>query len=117
QTGRDLDVAIDGDAFLQVQTPRGPRFTRAGNLTLSTSGQLVTKSGDLVVGSNGPITIPQGSALSIEPDGSLSASGQTFDKLKLVRFNNPASALIKEGDSLFMASGSEAAQENTESKV
>ena len=117
QTGRDLDIAIDGDAFLQVQTPRGVRFTRAGGLTLSTSGQLVTKNGDIVVGSNGPITIPRDGTVSIEPDGSLASSGQTFDKLKLVKFNNPASALIKEGDSLFMASGSEPAQDNVNSTV
>src|SRR3954469_18521173 len=38
QTGRTLDVAIDGDAFLQIQTPRGVRFTRAGNLSLNSSG-------------------------------------------------------------------------------
>ena len=50
QTGRDLDVAIDGDAFLQIQTPRGVRYTRAGSLSLDANGQLVTKNGDLVVG-------------------------------------------------------------------
>src|SRR5438128_2221232 len=50
QTGRNLDVAIDGDAFLQIQTPRGVRYTRAGNLSLNADGQLVTKNGDLVVG-------------------------------------------------------------------
>src|ERR1041384_1344911 len=58
QTGRSLDIAIEGDAFLQVQTPQGTRFTRAGNLTLNKDGQLVTGSGDLVVGERGPITIP-----------------------------------------------------------
>jgi flagellar basal-body rod protein FlgF len=117
QTGRDLDIAIDGDAFLQIQTPRGVRFTRAGNLTLNAAGQLATKNGDLVVGSNGPITAPQGGKIAIEPNGELSSAEQTFDKLKLVRFNNPASALIKEGDSLFMASGSEPAKENVSSTV
>lgn len=117
QTGRDLDIAIDGDAFLQIQTSRGVRFTRAGNLTLNANGQLVTKNGDLVAGTNGPITVPQGGKLAIEPNGELSSSGQTFDQLKLVRFNNPTSALIKEGDSLFMASGNEPALENVNSTV
>ena len=117
QTGRDLDIAIDGNAFLQVQTPRGVRYTRAGNLTLSPAGQLVTKNGDIVAGTNGPITVPRDGKVSIEPDGSLSSSGQVFDKLKLVSFNNPANALIKEGDSLFMASGTEPAKDNVNSTV
>lgn len=117
QTGRDLDIAIDGDAFLQIQTPRGVRFTRAGNMTLNAAGQIVTKNGDIVVGSNGPITVPQNGRVSIEPSGDLSVAGQVFDKLKLVRFNNPAAALIKEGDSLFMTTGSEQPQENDSSTV
>lgn len=117
QTGRNLDVAIEGDAFLQIQTPRGVRFTRAGNLTLNAAGQLVTKNGDLVVGDQGAITVPNTGEISIGQDGSLAAGGQNFDKLKLVRFNNPPSALIKEGDSLFMATGAEQPQENIDSRV
>ena len=117
ETGRSLDVAIDGDAFLQIQTPRGVRFTRAGNLTLNAGGQLVTKNGDLVVGENGAITVPKEGELTIGHDGSLAAGGQTFDKLKLVRFENPAAALTKEGDALFLATGAEQPQENVISKV
>ena len=117
QTGRSLDVAIQGDAFLQIQTPRGVRYTRAGNLTLNAGGQLVTKNGDLVVGEGGPITVPNDGELSIGQDGSLSVKGQTADKLKLVRFNSPTNALIKEGDSLFMATGTEQPQEGIDSKV
>lgn len=117
QTGRDLDLAIESDGFLQIQTPRGPRFTRAGNLSTNDAGQLVTKNGDLVIGSNGPITIPNKAPLAISPEGELSAGGQIFDKLKIVRFNNPASALTKEGDSLFISSGSEVPQENSSAKV
>jgi len=117
QTGRSLDLAIEGDAFLQIQTPRGVRFTRAGNLSLNANGQLVTKNGDLVVGETGAITVPQKGEISIGRDGTLAAGNQTFDKLKLVRFNNPPSALIKEGDSLFMMTGAEQPQENVNSTV
>ena len=117
QTGRNLDVAIEGDAFLQIQTPRGTRYTRAGNLSLKTNGQLVTKNGDLVIGDQGPITVPQKGEISIGQDGTLAAEGQTFDRLKLVRFNNPPSALMKEGDSLFLATGAEQPLENIDSKV
>jgi flagellar basal-body rod protein FlgF len=117
QTGRSLDVAIDGDAFLQIQTPRGVRFTRAGNLSLNASGQLVTKNGDLVVGENGAITVPPNGEITIGEDGSLASGGQPFDRLKLVRFNSPTNALMKEGDSLFMGTGAEQPQENVNSKV
>lgn len=117
QTGRTLDVAIDGDAFLQIQTPRGVRFTRAGNLSLNSNGQLVTKNGDMVIGENGPITLPQNGEISIGEDGSMAVGGQIFDKLKLVRFNNPTTALTKEGDSLFLATGAELPQNNVNSKI
>jgi flagellar basal-body rod protein FlgF len=117
QTGRDLDVAIEGDAFLQIQTPRGVRYTRAGNLSLDANGQLVTKNGDLVVGQRGAITVPPGGELSIGEDGSLSVKGQKFDQLKLVRFENPTAALQKEGDSLFMETGNEKPLQATNSSV
>ena len=45
QTGNPLDVAIDGNAFLVVQTPRGERYTRNGALQINTTGQLVTSEG------------------------------------------------------------------------
>lgn len=117
QTGRALDVAIEGDAFIQIQTARGVRFTRAGNLTMNNVGQLVTQAGDLVVGQNGPITIPNTGELSFGRDGSLAAKGEVFDNLKLVRFNNPVTALEKEGDSMFMMTGSEQPQANVTATV
>ena len=45
QTGNPLDVAIDGDAFLVVQTPRGERYTRNGALQINAAGELVTAEG------------------------------------------------------------------------
>lgn len=117
QTGRSMDIAIDGDAFLQIQTARGVRFTRAGNLTVNEAGQLATKTGDLVVGTNGPITIPRDTAVSIGERGVISASGKNIDTLQLVRFNNPAAALIKDGDSTFAANGTEAPVAATSGKV
>lgn len=104
ETGRPLDVALEGDGFLVVQTPRGERYMRAGNLTLDASGQLVTQQGDLVVGQSGPITIPPGD-VTIGEDGTISVKGQQVDQLKVVRFDNPQAALVKEGASLFIATG------------
>jgi flagellar basal-body rod protein FlgF len=116
ETGRSLDIALNGDGFLVVQTARGERYTRQGSLTLDNSGQLVTQRGDLVVGDSGPITIPPGN-VSFGEDGSVSVNGQIAGKLKLVRFNNPNTALMKEGDCLFAANGTQQGQEATETKV
>ena len=55
QTGNPLDVAIDGDAFLVVQTPRGERYTRNGAFQINATGQLVTAEGYQVLGDGGPI--------------------------------------------------------------
>lgn len=117
QTGRTLDVAIEGDAFLQIQTARGLRFTRAGNLNLDANGQLVTSNGEMVVGQKGPITVPKKGQIAIGPDGAVSSDGKLIDSLKLVRFENPTAALTKEGDTMFMMTGAEQPQDNISSKV
>jgi flagellar hook-basal body protein len=55
RTGDPLDVAINGKGFFQVQTSRGPRYTRNGAFAINAQGQLVTSGGDLVLGTTGPI--------------------------------------------------------------
>ena len=55
QTKNPLDVAIDGDAFLVVQTPRGERYTRNGALQINATGALVTSEGYQVLGDGGPL--------------------------------------------------------------
>jgi flagellar basal-body rod protein FlgG len=118
ETGRPLDVALDGDGFLVVQTPRGERYTRAGALTVDASGQLVTQRGELIVGENGPITIRRGKGdLGIGTDGSISVDGQPAGKLRIVRFNDARAALKKEGDSVFMATGKEEPQDANGTRV
>src|SRR5687768_17336373 len=58
-TGNPLDIAIDGDAFLVVQTARGERYTRNGALQINAQGELVTSTGDRVLGDGGPIQFQQ----------------------------------------------------------
>ncbi|MBP6765259.1 MAG: flagellar hook-basal body complex protein, partial [Rubrivivax sp.] len=58
-TGRALDVAMQGDAWLAVQGLDGAEaYTRAGSLQVNAEGQLVTTAGLPVVGDGGPITLP-----------------------------------------------------------
>jgi len=116
ETDRPLDVALEGDGFLAVQTPRGERYLRAGNLTLDASGQLITQHGDLVIGQGGPITIPPG-AVAIGEDGTISVKGHQIDRLKIVRFDNQQAALLKEGESLFMATGQQKPLEANNTRV
>ena len=86
RTGNDLDVGIDGPGFLSVQTGAGVAYTRNGNLLVSPKGQLITQSGDAVLGVNGPINIPAGSSVSISNDGTISVEGAIAGKLKVVQF-------------------------------
>jgi flagellar basal body rod protein FlgG len=116
QTGRALDVALAGGGFLTVQTARGERYTRNGSLSLDSSGQLITGGGDLVVGTSGPITVPPGE-VSIGEDGTLSVNGRSIDRLKVVRFDDPRSALTKEGGSLFAATGTQQPVESVDTRV
>lgn len=102
ETGKPLDLALEGDAFFAVQTPRGERYTRAGSFTLDANGQLVTPRGELVVGERGPITLPPGE-ISVGEDGTISVHGRAIDRLKLVRFQNAQNALALEGDTQFAA--------------
>lgn len=92
-TGRDLDVAIDGDAWMAVQASEGEEaYTRRGDLTIAPSGVLQTGDGFPVIGNSGPITIPPAAKVTIGPDGSVLVvppggeldKPQIVDRLKLV---------------------------------
>jgi len=82
-TGNPLDLAIEGPGYFPVQTATGIAYTRAGNLRVSTTHQLTTAAGDLVLGAKGPITI-LGSSVSIAADGTISANGAVAGKLQIV---------------------------------
>ena len=115
-TGRDLDVAVNGPGWIAVQGPDGKEaYTRAGDLQVDPTGQLLTGSGRPVLGDGGPINIPPYTSIFIARDGSISlvAQGQTPDatstvgRIKLV---NPPDDQVERGDDgLFrMKDGSDA---------
>ena len=73
-TGRPLDIAMADRGVMTVQAPNGDMaFTRRGDLKVNIQGQLENGSGHLVMGEGGPITIPPGLMVSINPDGSIYA--------------------------------------------
>lgn len=69
QTGNPLDIAIQGNGFLEVLTPNGIRLTRAGNLALDPQGRLVTPNGFLVLGpgDTARAPAPQAATASLNP--------------------------------------------------
>jgi flagellar basal-body rod protein FlgF len=122
QTKNPLDIAIDGSAFLVVQTPAGERYTRDGGLQLNNQGQLVTVAGNPVLGTGGPIVFqPTDHDINVTPDGTITVvegNGRTDSnrgKLRLVSFAD-AQKLLKEGLNLY-AAGEGAAQPDTKSVV
>jgi len=71
ETGRDLDMALEGPGFFTVQTPDGPRYTRDGGFTRDAFGRLSTTEGHLVLDTaNNPITIP-GGKMTVGQDGAV----------------------------------------------
>jgi flagellar basal-body rod protein FlgF len=103
-TGRNLDVAAQGNAWLTVQALDGTEaYTRGGSHEVSSDGTLTTRSGLPVMGDGGPLQIPPNSAVSIGADGTVSAKGtdgknNAVGKLKLV---TPETALKRGEDGLF----------------
>lgn len=125
QTGRPLDVAMDGQAWLAVQSADGSEaYTRRGDLQISATGVLETGDGFPVMGSGGPITVPPADKIEIASDGTLSikpfgsaadAPMQKIDQLKLV---SPVGAQTAKGlDNLLYVQGGGTLPQDLTAKV
>jgi flagellar basal-body rod protein FlgF len=101
-TSNSLDVAIEGDAFLGVETPDGVRYTRDGRLKINDQGALVTSGGYPVLGPGGePIAIPEGAtSIVIAQDGTVSANDVQAGTIGLSSFQQP-NQLIRGADGLY----------------
>ena len=112
QTGRDLDIAMQGDALLVVQAKDGEEaYTRRGDLQVSPSGLLTTGDGSPVQGTQGPVTIPPADAITIDqegrvwivPQGGDPENPQEVDRLRLA--TQAGSDIAKGLDGLFRVKG------------
>ncbi len=103
-TGRKLDVAMKGSAWLAVQSLDGTEaYTRFGALDVNAEGNLITSSGLTVLGDGGPIALPPETEASIAGDGTVSATdsrgrSNVIGRLKLV---TPEGPLTRGSDGLF----------------
>lgn len=95
----NLDVAIEGEGFMEVDTPFGKAYTRAGLLTIDQNRILQTSPGYNVVGQNGDIVLETDN-IEINEYGEIISNGQLVDKIKLANFTEK-SDLIQVGGTLF----------------
>ena len=100
ETHDPLDVALQGNGYLVVDTPNGERFTRGGSLGLDNQRRLVDGSGHPVLGQTGAITVPNGS-VTIDAGGTLAVDGKIVDRLRLEQAGTGAQ-LAHEGGTLLV---------------
>jgi len=101
-TGRELDVAINGEGYFVVQGPDGKEaYTRAGDLRVTSEGLLQTGGGLQLVGENGPIAIPPSEKLTIGSDGTISiiplgtGNATTLTQVERIKMVKPDPATLE----------------------
>ena len=124
QTGRDLDIALTGNGWLQVVADDGTlALSRRGDLRVDTDGFLKDATGKTLMGNGGPISLPPYSSLSIGSDGTISivplgelpTSLVVLDRLMLV--NPPAEQLEKGLDGMVRAPNMEALEPDANVRI
>ncbi len=115
KTDNAMDFALQGEGFFVIQTERGLAYTRKGDFTLNANNELVTKSGDFVMGKSGKISL-SGRNINVDESGIIKIDDNQVDQLKIVNFENPQ-MLIHTGEGLFKDQGNGIIQKDSNSKV
>ncbi|UFN48666.1 flagellar basal-body rod protein FlgF [Roseomonas sp. OT10] len=104
-TGNPLDLAITGDGFFVVETPRGERYTRAGRFSLGPDGSIVDAEGNALLNPGGqPLRVGAGDTrLTVSGTGVLSSENGEIGRIRVVRFADPQK-LTAEGDRVLASS-------------
>ena len=103
KTDNALDLSIEGEGFFTLQTREGLAYTRKGNFTVDKNNRLVTQSGDVVMGNQGPLILT-GRNVEIDNLGKISVNGVVAGELNIARFENPQ-GLSRTRDGLFTDTG------------
>ena len=108
-TGNPLDVALEGPAFMMVETSQGTKYTRAGNFSLNSNGELVTAAGNPVLDNGqGRIIIPNNAKdIVITTNGQIVTDQGAAGQIGMVEFAN-VNNLKSTGDSYYVAENNEA---------
>lgn len=106
-TGNKLDVAIEGDAFFAVRSPRDGNdyYTRAGSFGLNSRKEMVTGDGNVLLNTDDPgqPLVVDGTDVKINEQGVVVVDGLPVGTIRLVRFAD-RQALRKVGANNFQAS-------------
>lgn len=97
-TGRPLDLALEGEGFLVVETPNGDALRRGGSLSLDETGVLVDSGGRPVLGEGGPVVVPPGE-VEVDAGGAVTVDGHAVAQLRIERAE--AGSLERLGDGLW----------------
>ncbi len=109
-TGRPLDLALEPDEYLVLETGGGRRYSRAGSLLVSREGTLTDESGNRVLNSEKKPFAGLSAAARVEGDGRILDGDQELGRLLVVR--DPGGDLLPEGRNLMTAApGSPAPEE------
>lgn len=102
QTGNALDLAISGPGYFVVDTPAGPRYTRAGAFRLDQDGRIVTAEGHALLDQqNRPISIRPGETrIEISAKGAVTTEGGEAGRIQVAQFENEQ-AMRKIGAGLY----------------
>ncbi len=113
QTNGTLDLAIEGDGYFTVMTPRGMRLTRAGAFGRDADGQVVTSEGHTLLDEGGgAIAIPfEARAIGIAADGTVSADGEPLARVGVMTVEDQTT-LFRESGTLFRSEADPAPAEN-----
>lgn len=107
QTGNPLDLAINGEGLFVIDTPRGERYTRSGDFTLSSDGTIITPLGNNLLDESRQSISVKGKDVVVTRDGTVISGGKKVGKILVVRFEK-LQHLTKEGKNLFRGPDREA---------
>ena len=108
QTGNPMDIALNDKTVLGIQSEEGETvFTRRGDLRVTSTGIIENAAGHLVLGEEGPITVPTGMLASISSDGTVYATDPTQAEIPAIVVGNlmlrdaSTTPLIRRADGLY----------------
>jgi flagellar basal-body rod protein FlgG len=103
RTGNPLDLALDGQGFFELQTPKGPVYTRAGTFRLDEQGVLQNEDGFAVSWDGGSGALQAvGAPIVVDPRGVVRQGDAEVGRVKVVDFDDKSS-LVRIGSAAWAA--------------